>query len=77
MAHNRLYDWTLLLACNLIWASQFVMVKLVQEQMGPLFAVFFPMLIATLLLIPIVRRERNAAVRRQDIWRFVLIGVAG
>jgi drug/metabolite transporter (DMT)-like permease len=77
MSRNRLYDWFLLLVCNLIWASQFVMVKLVQEQMGPLFAVFFPMAIATLLLIPIVRRERNATVRRQDIGRFVLIGVAG
>ena len=77
MSRQRLYDWFLLLVCNLIWASQFVMVKLVQEQMGPLFAVFFPMAIATLLLIPIVRRERNATVRRQDIGRFVLIGVAG
>ena len=77
MSRNRLYDWFLLLVCNLIWASQFVMVKLVQEQMGPLFAVFFPMAIATLLLIPIVRRERNRHGTAQDIGRFVLIGVAG
>jgi drug/metabolite transporter (DMT)-like permease len=35
------------------------------------------MAIATLLLIPIVRRERGTAVRRGDIWRFVWIGVAG
>lgn len=77
IARNRLYDWALLVACNLIWASQFVMVKLVQEQMGPLFAVFFPMAIATLLLIPIERRERHAPVRTRDVWRFILIGVAG
>jgi drug/metabolite transporter (DMT)-like permease len=76
-ARNRLSDWALLLACNLIWASQFVMVKLVQEQMGPLFAVFFPMAIATLLLIPIERRERHLPVRARDVWRFILIGVAG
>lgn len=65
----------LLLACNLIWASQFVMVKLVQRQMGPVFATFFPMTIATLLLIPIVRRGRPGAVRRGDITGFVLLGI--
>lgn len=36
----RLVDWTLLVACNLIWASQFVLAKLVQERMGPVFATF-------------------------------------
>ena len=55
----RLRDWVYLLVCNLIWASQFVMVKLVQQQMGPVFATFFPMTIATLLLIPVVRYERR------------------
>ncbi|MEO8370497.1 MAG: DMT family transporter [Candidatus Solibacter sp.] len=76
-SRRRINDWFLLLACNLIWASQFVMVKLVQEQMGPLFAVFFPMTIATLLLIPIVQREHPQDVPRGDVWRFILIGVAG
>lgn len=74
---GRLYDWTLLLACNLIWASQFVVVKLVQEQVGPLFAVFFPMTISMLLLIPIVRRERPPPVPASDVKRFILIGVLG
>ncbi len=31
---TRLRDWSLLLICNLIWASQFVLVKIVQEQAG-------------------------------------------
>src|SRR5207249_3720533 len=63
IAVYRLRDWVLLLVCNLIWASQFVLVKVVQEQTGPVFATFFPMTLATLLLIPIVRREsrRRAA----------------
>lgn len=71
----RLLDWSMLLACNLIWASQFVMVKLVQEQMGPVFATFFPMTLATLLLIPFVRRGR--AVPSRDVKRFLYIGVFG
>jgi drug/metabolite transporter (DMT)-like permease len=79
----RFRDWTLLLVCNLIWASQFVMVKLVQEQMGPVFATFFPITLAMLLLIPVVRRERsnatggNARIPTHDILEFILIGVFG
>jgi drug/metabolite transporter (DMT)-like permease len=78
----RLVDWTLLLACNLIWASQFVLAKLVQERMGPVFATFVPMTLATLFLVPIVRRERRARGRQdrppaRDVAQFVLIGVAG
>ena len=81
---SRLRDWSLLLVCNLIWASQFVMVKLVQQQMGPVFATFFPMTLATLMLIPIVRRERrrenpasHASVPARDVFQFILIGVFG
>ena len=85
IALSRLRDWALLLVCNLIWASQFVLVKVVQEQTGPVFATFFPMTLATLLLIPIVRREsrRRAAANEssplhaRDILEFILIGVFG
>jgi drug/metabolite transporter (DMT)-like permease len=77
IGRGRLYDWFMLLACNLIWASQFVVVKLVQKQMGPLFAVFFPMAISMLLLIPIVRRQSSVRVPMADVKRFVLIGVFG
>jgi drug/metabolite transporter (DMT)-like permease len=80
---ERLRDWILLLLCNLMWASQFVLVKIVQEQMGPVAATSFPMLIATLLLIPIVRWEsrsqavKPASVPLADWGRFLLIGVLG
>jgi drug/metabolite transporter (DMT)-like permease len=84
IARSRVRDWALLLVCNLIWASQFVMVRLVQAQMGPVFATFFPMTLATLLLIPIVRREQrgspseqNHGIPRRDILEFILIGVFG
>lgn len=85
VAISRVRDWSLLLICNLIWASQFVMVKLVQRQMGPVFATFFPMTLATLMLIPIMRRERQrenpgrgpARVPGSDVLQFILIGVLG
>jgi drug/metabolite transporter (DMT)-like permease len=79
---ERVRDWVLLLLCNLMWASQFVLVKIVQEQMGPVAATSFPMLIATLLLVPIVRWEKRArgkdvSVTGIDWFRFMLIGVLG
>lgn len=82
---SRVRDWSLLVICNLIWGSQFAMLKLVQEQMGPVFASFFPMTLATLLLIPIVHRARQhegAAgnrrhLTRRDLLDFVLMGVLG
>src|SRR3984957_18153876 len=65
-----------------MWASQFVLVKIVQEQMGPVAATSFPMLIATILLFPIVRWEsrslgKQAPVPGKDWLRFLLIGVLG
>lgn len=73
----KLRDWLLLLACNLIWASQFVMVKLVQQQMGPLFAVTFPIALSTLLLILLIRREPKTSVTGRDIGNFILLGILG
>jgi drug/metabolite transporter (DMT)-like permease len=81
---QRLRDWMLLLLCNLIWSSQFVLVKIVQEQMGPVAATSFPMLIAMVLLMPIVRAETRSQggkiprrAFRKDWMGFLTIGVLG
>ncbi len=81
---HRLRDWILLLFCNLIWASQFVLVKIVQEQMGPVAATSFPMLIATVLLVLIVhfkldshRTEGMAKAFKRDWLGFLTVGVLG
>jgi drug/metabolite transporter (DMT)-like permease len=81
---SRFRDWALLILCNLIWASQFVMVKLIQQEMGPVFATFFPMTMATLLLIPFVRRGQPDSAAHsphlpagRDVLDFILIGVLG
>jgi drug/metabolite transporter (DMT)-like permease len=81
---NRLYDWGMLLLCNMIWGSQFVIYKVISRQAGPVFAALFPITIATLLLIPIVSRKRRKTATpdgnftpRGDIFRFILIGVFG
>ena len=81
-AAGRLLDWFLLILCNLIWASQFVLAKLVQVQMGPVFATLLPMALATACLVPLVGREQRrrggaARIAAGDVGRFALIGVFG
>lgn len=83
-SRERLRDWFLLLSCNFMWASQFVLVKIVQEQMGPVAATSIPMLLATLMLWPIVRIQTRSAHRNlpprsmwADWWPFLLLGLVG
>ena len=47
---NRILSWTLLFACNLMWSLQFTCIKLTQDQVGPYFTVWAPMLLAAILL---------------------------
>jgi drug/metabolite transporter (DMT)-like permease len=53
-------SWLLLFGCNLMWALQFTCVKLVQDQVGPLFTVWGPMTLATIMLYPLIRLEGRA-----------------
>jgi drug/metabolite transporter (DMT)-like permease len=50
-------SWLLLFACNLMWALQFTCIKLVQDQVGPMFTVWGPMTLAMIMLAPLVLRE--------------------
>ncbi len=47
---NTLISWGLLFACNLMWSLQFTCIKLTQDQVGPYFTVWAPMLLASILL---------------------------
>ena len=81
-ALNRFRDWGLLLVCNLIWGGQFVIYKIVERRLGPVFTVFFPMTISMLLLIPIVHIERRrnnsqSPMPIRDVMQFILIGILG
>ncbi|MCC6363771.1 MAG: DMT family transporter [Bryobacterales bacterium] len=54
-------SWFFLFCCNLMWAMQFTCIKLVQDQVGPMFTVWGPMTLAMLMLIPFVIREEAPA----------------
>lgn len=81
---SRIRDWILLIFCNLIWGSAFVMSKLAQEQAGPVFTTFFPISLAAIALFVIVHRRRGGKggtpkrpMDRRTFLEFVMIGLFG
>jgi drug/metabolite transporter (DMT)-like permease len=74
-------SWLLLFSCNFMWALQFTCIKLVQDQVGPLFTVWGPMTLATVMLYPLLRLESKSAGGREhrgsDILIFLLLALVG
>jgi drug/metabolite transporter (DMT)-like permease len=71
-------SWVLLFACNLMWSLQFTCIKLTQDQVGPYFTVWAPMLFAVLLLAPFVLRDfRKEGKRFRDILVFGRLALLG
>ncbi len=74
-------SWLLLFSCNFMWALQFTCIKLVQDQVGPLFTVWGPMTLATIMLYPLVSLEAKSTVRKDkrtsDILIFLLLAIVG
>jgi drug/metabolite transporter (DMT)-like permease len=73
-----LISWALLFACNLMWSMQFTCIKLTQDQVGPYFTVWAPMLFSVLLLAPFVLREfKKEGKKLKDILVFVQLAMLG
>lgn len=73
-----LLAWILLFSCNLIWAFQFICIKLTQAQVGAYFTVWAPMLLATLFLIPFVAKDfKKEGKQLKDILVFVQLAALG
>ncbi|MFC2076685.1 DMT family transporter [candidate division KSB1 bacterium] len=82
ISRQNLVHWFFLFSCNLMWALQFTCIKLVQDQVGPLFTVWGPMTLATVMLLPFILRERkrNPAVgqrRKKDILIYAVLALLG
>lgn len=64
-----------------MWALQFTCIKLVQDQVGPMFTVWGPMLLATAMVSPLVRRELQlrgpGRLTAPDAWRYVALAALG
>lgn len=64
--------------CNLIWSFHFTSIKLTQDQVGPYFTVWAPMLLATIFLFPFVVKDfRKSRKRIKDVLVFVQLGALG
>ncbi len=71
-------SWTILFACNFMWAFHFTSIKLTQDQVGPYFTVWAPMLLATILLGPFVVRDfKKGRKKLSDILIFVQLAALG
>jgi drug/metabolite transporter (DMT)-like permease len=71
-------SWVLLFACNLMWSLQFTCIKLTQDQVGPYFTVWAPMLFAVLLLAPFVLRDfRKGGKKLKDVLVFGQLALLG
>jgi len=75
---KTIMSWILLLACNTMWALQFACIKLTQDQVGPYFTVWGPMLLSTIFLIPFVWKDlKRGGKKLKDILVFVQLALLG
>lgn len=71
-------SWTLLVACNTMWALQFTCIKLTQKQVGPYFTVLGPMFLAAFLLAPFIWKDlKNGKKFLKDIPVFIPLALLG
>jgi len=71
-------SWSILFACNFMWAFHFTSIKLTQDQVGPYFTVWAPMLLATILLAPFVALDfKKEGKKLKDILIFVQLAALG
>ena len=71
-------SWILLFACNLMWSLQFTCIKLTQDQVGPYFTVWAPMLFSVLLLAPFVMKDfKKGGKKFKDILVFGQLALLG
>lgn len=71
-------SWVTLVFCNLIWSFHFTSIKLTQDQIGPYFTVWAPMLLATLFLAPFAVRDFKKGKKKiKDVLIFIQLGALG
>jgi len=71
-------SWLLLILCNLMWSLQFTCIKLTQEQIGPYFTVWGPMLLATVFLMPFIWKDFKKPERKwKDLLAFGQLALLG
>lgn len=76
--NQKTMSWIILFVCNLMWAFHFTCIKLTQDQVGPYFTVWAPMLLATVFLAPFVLKDfKKGGKKIKDVLIFVQLAAVG
>jgi len=79
---QKTFDWGLLIVINFMWATQVPVIRFIGDRLGPVTVAFIPMLVSTLIFLPILwaenkKRKVKFRWRWKDIKYFTLSGLIG
>lgn len=83
MTRLRKYsDWLLIVTINFMWATQAPVIKAIGDGLGPVAIAFIPMVLSTLMFLPVLwienrRRGRGFRWQWRDLRHFLLAGLIG
>lgn len=79
---NKYFDWLCLMLVNFMWATQVIVIKLIGDHLGPVAIAFVPMILSTLLFLPVLlyeskRKGRPPQWQWHDAKHFLIAGFFG
>lgn len=79
---QKLVDWALVIVINFMWATQVPVIRLIGDAYGPITIAFIPMILSTLIFLPVLWMEnKKRGVKMKWRWRdlkyFVIPGLVG
>jgi len=79
---QKIIDWSLVILINFMWATQVPVIRLIGDAYGPITIAFVPMILSTLIFLPVLWMEnKKRGVRMKWRWRdlkyFVIPGLIG
>lgn len=79
---QKVIDWSLVILINFMWATQVPVIRLIGDAYGPITIAFFPMILSTLIFLPVLwveNKKRNVKMkwRWKDLKYFMLPGLIG
>lgn len=79
---QKIIDWSLVIIVNFMWATQVPVIRLIGDVYGPITVAFVPMIVSTLIFLPVLwienkRRGVKMKWRWKDLKYFMLPGLIG
>jgi len=79
---QKVIDWSLVILINFMWATQVPVIRLIGDAYGPVTIAFFPMILSTLIFLPVLwieNKKRGVKMkwRWKDLKYFMLPGLIG